>query len=229
MNNNTFGSLRAVLLTASLLGAPTVAGQRPAARVELLGTVTIEVVDGSGLAVPFKVQSFLDKRVGREMVSNFDGLHGAAIPYGTYDYLLQGAAPSNLGSELPGRVEVKWPETLVILNSSWFTSRSANDMSDRGFIHGRIESLPRFEPPVATTWIRLSSLYGSDSLEVAVDAAGDFRIYKRLVGRYLLTVVRGEQVLDMEQVWFDDVSRHELLLLKLPDKPPPVIEVHGRR
>jgi len=31
----------------------------------------------------------------------------------------------------------------------------------------------------------------------------------------------------MEQVWFDDVSRYELLHLKLPDKPPPVIEVHG--
>lgn len=72
-------------------------------------------------------------------------------------------------------------------------------------------------------------MYGSDSLDIAVDASGDFRIYKRLVGRYLLAVVRGDQVLDMKQVWFDDAWRHELLLLKLPDKPPPVIAVHGGR
>ena len=113
-----------------------------------LGTVTIQVIDEYGHAVPCRVVSFIDIHRKRDLVQRFSGLQGTEIPYGFYDYRLQrsNAAP---GDEIPGRATVHWSETLVVVSVAAFyiPGWAADTAIPRGFaIRGRLEPMPPIAP-----------------------------------------------------------------------------------
>lgn len=84
-------------------------------------------------------------------------------------------------------------------------------------IRGRLEPVP---PASSTTvWIRLSPVHARESIDVDVDASGEFRIYKPLAGLYVLMVIRGFEVLNLQPVLFEDG--------KWPTKPV-VVHLVGR-
>jgi hypothetical protein len=74
----------------------------------------------------------------------------------------------------------------------------------------------------------LIPIYGTERLDVAVDRSGEFHIFAPLAGRYLLIVVRGDEVLDVRQVSFNVGEHLEDLIIKLPSRPPEILQVRKK-
>lgn len=197
---------------------------------EQLATVTIQVIDPLGMPVEgCRVDRFVDRRNNNE-ASNFSGLRGTQIPYGTYAYTITRALPGGREGREQGITSLFSSENLIVViaDSALLKAASEDRATPAGFvIQGKIEPNPsgREAGPV---WIRLTPVYGGVSLDLSVDGSGEFRILQLLAGRYLLTVIRGSQVLQIQQVSFEAGPKFEDLVIRLPEEPPSVLIVRRK-
>jgi hypothetical protein len=206
-----------VLFTVALPGLA-----QGATTKEDLGTVTLRVIDEYGHTQIYRVVSFIDIYRKRDLVQRFSGLQGTEIPYGFYDYRLR---PSNspLGDEIPGRVTVNRPESLFVIS---LTEPLIHGVAvDRATPHdfvilGRLEPMPPIAPSLEPIRVRLSPIHGREHLDLEVDHSGEFRIYKRMVGRYVLSVIRGTEVIHIQLMSFEQSRLPLSFVIKLVDKDP---------
>jgi hypothetical protein len=62
------------------------------------------------------------------------------------------------------------------------------------------------------------------NVDVSVDPTGEFRIYQGLSGLCVLTVLRGEEVLHVEPIIFQNFHSASFVL-RIADKPHPILHV----
>jgi hypothetical protein len=217
-----FGCFAALLMTLS--------AEAQNQDVEPLGTVSIHVIDENGRTIEdCRVDRFVDRH-NVEVATHFRGLDGTKVPYGLYTYVIK-LNTSGREAVINGRVSVWLPDNFVVVPVT--SAKLAGAAVDRaipfGFsIRGKIESVPPSTTSSSPLWIRLVPIYGTDRLDVAVDQSGEFRIFAPLVGRYLLIVIRGDEVLDVKQVSFNVGEQLEDLIIKLPSRAPEVFQVRKK-
>jgi hypothetical protein len=223
--NNLLG-LVLKLCAAQLLFTSWLLGQHGAPPRS--SNVVFRIIDHNGTAVSdCRVTQFLERRLQDE-TTRFDGLRATDIPYGQYTFEIQRRLPGGREGRAAGSVSVSVPETLVIVVADSFLlmGASADRAIPSGFvIRGKLEPVPVPQTKEDPVWIRLQSVYGSERVDVNVDLAGGFRIYRPLSGRFLLTVLEGDQVLYIEQVYFEDADHMADLVLKIPAHAPQVLQV----
>ena len=194
---------------------------------ESVSTVNIQLVDEAGAPIPCSVDSFADRYRRREMASHFAGLVGTAIPYGEYTlYLRREASDGGVGIVSGGTVSVKSQEHLFVVSSKrWFFIHVAIERYYSDRIRGKLLPMPKDVPKGEPLWIRLSPVHGSKQLDAGVDPSGEFRIFEPLEGKYLLTVIRGPDVLHTELVSFDENWGPAEFTVRMPANPPPVFHI----
>ena len=87
--------------------------------------------------------------------------------------------------------------------------------------------MPQQQAEGETLRVRLTPVFGGLQVDVNVDKSGEFRIYDFLKGRYLLSVIRGPEVLDVQQVSFDQSIRGAAFVVKLSGNLTPILHVHS--
>ena len=224
-------SILIVCATSLIVAAiPATAQGKPA---NVGATVRIHVVDEYGLTVKCRVEHSVDHHFKRgEMVPRFHGLQGTQIPYGIYAFELIRPGPGVSEDLIKGAVTVSSPEVPVTVPvRRVFTPGASADIAiPAGFvIRGRLQPAPKSPVEGEALWIRLSPVYEKNHLDVSVDPSGEFRIYEPLVGRYILSVIRGEEVLQIQQVEFEEGLRFEDFVVRLSDHPPAVLRVGQKR
>lgn len=196
--------------------AAHMAAQPPTAKVPI-GTMTMLVVDETGQAVPVRLETFAGH--SGEMAGHFQELKGTQIPYGYYDYVLRRGGPGNLGENIGGRVELWCPEqTLVVTVKKFFVPGAAMDQAPvPGFvIKGKLQPMLAGQEPLR---IRLSPVDQTQQLDVSVDPTGEFRIYRALAGRYVLSVIQGTEILHVQPVWFEENWQPAQFVVNLTENP----------
>jgi hypothetical protein len=188
--------------------------------------VRIDAVNESGNAVACRLETFIDTGTGRNLAKDFNGLNGIDIPYGTYDYAL---GPSPVGPRsviTSGRVSISQPEVVIValLSDIMRTETVGANMGVRaGFvIIGQVVPITSTQELGGPVRIRLSPIDGQHQLDVSVDPSGQFRIYAPLLGRYVLIVVRGVDILHSEVFSFESWQRPTPLMIILREKAPTV-------
>ena len=166
---------------------------------------------------------------GRDLTSRFRGLRATDVPYGAYDYSLKHPGYPYL---LParGHVIVSAPEHLLVvtLSRQQLTGASIDGAPEPGFIiRGRLEPAPHVSSSEAPVWVRLQAVFKAfwPWRDVPVDASGDFRIYEPLDGNYLLTVIRGEEILHVQPVSFEQMLRGGSFTVRMPIQSPQIVRV----
>lgn len=200
--------------------------KRPA---EPSATITIHVMDEWGNTIDgCRVERFFDR--GHEMTSHFHDLTGKEIPYGVYQYALNRPGAVSREDLIQGVVAVWVPEKLIVVSTRrvFMPGLSVDPTIPPGFvIQGRLEPLPKTSKE-ETFWIRLSPIHGTEQLDASVDSTGRFRIYWPLVGRYVLTVIRGADVLQVQEASFEATARPGELIVKMPQQPPSILRIQDR-
>ena len=189
-------------------------------------TVTIHVIDKDGYAIErCHVDRFEGRRHG-DMASHFNGTVGTNIPYDIYTFTLKRA------SSVLGTAEVFSREVLVTVPASrgeMEAGMSADIAMPAGYLmRGRIEPMPPEKSVIDPIWIRLSPIHGDRKIDISVDPSGEFRIYQWLYGRYVLSVIQGNDVLHVQPITFNFGTR-PWFVVKLPDQPPAVITVQEEK
>src|SRR6185295_17951 len=207
-------SLTRLVLALALLSTLII---RPAnaqfARVSQESNVTIRVVDETGKLVECVIDSFRERnRRSIDLASHFKLLNGSkitgsSIPYGSYVYSLRrcDSGPKSefavggvSGADIIGEIQVFTPEVFEVA----FTLRTPGETgTPPGYVlNGRLDPVPaRSETSDQGLFrIRLAPIDDSRHLDVPVEPSGEFKIYKALLGRYILIVVRGTEVLHTE-------------------------------
>ena len=159
-----------------------------------------------------------------DLASHFRGLQSTKIPHGVYSYEL--ARPWGTKDDgIKGAVAVFIPEVLVVVpvRRAFEPGVSVDKGLPPGFFAlGRIEPMPTRVPDAEPLWVRLSPVHWTQRLDVSVDASGEFRIYEPLTGRYLLTVIRGRDILYVQQILFDEDLQRQDFVVRLPKEPPSI-------
>jgi hypothetical protein len=213
-------------LTALLIGVGPASAQcgtptRP------LANVTIRIIDRDGRAVYWQLHSFVSH--DQDVTAHFHGLRGTDIPYGLYDYSVERVGSTTL-SPVKGRVFISRPEYLLVitLTREQLTGLSIDGGPVPGFvIRGRLEPPPAPSPSGEPLWIRLKPMFLSiwPQVDVGVEPSGEFRIYEPLDGPYLLTIIRGEEVLHIQPMSFEQHFQAGSFVVRMPDQSPQVISV----
>ena len=196
---------------------------------EPVAEVTILPVGEDGLKISsFQVEKFTSQ-YSVDYSAQFRELRAAKIPQGVYDFVLK-RADSLGGVRVTGRAFVFEPLALVVVPIS--RSELSRASSDRfqlpGFeIRGKLTHVPADTPPFEPLRVRLQAIYGSGQFDLPVDAAGQFRIHNALEGRYLLLVIRGNAVLGVEQISFDENDRSADFVIDLSQTSSPVLHVQA--
>lgn len=189
-----------------------------------MATVTIRVVDEFGMPFDVALESFASVD-GGEMVRRFKDLRGDHIPYGAYLYTLKRSGGYRQ-DVIRGSASIGSPEVFLIVPvSRFFVPGAASDRAiPPGFvIRGNIHPVPSSSTAVPLR-IRLTAIDKNEQLDVGVDPAGHFRIYVPLIGRYVLTLIRDDNVLAEEIVSFDKGTGKEFSV-QLSERPPVVLHV----
>lgn len=209
--------MRKVLITVALLLPVSSFAQ---------ATVTIHVIDQDGYAVE---RCHVDRFEGRshgDMTSHFNGTRGTKIPYDIYTFTLK-----RVGS-VQGTAEVFSQEVLVTVPSSRRSLEAgwnADTVMPPGFVmRGKIEPMPPEKSEIDPIWIRLSPIHGDRKIDISVDPSGEFRIYQRLYGRYVLSVIQGNDVLHVQPITFN-LEMRPGFIVKLPDHAPDIIPVYEEK
>lgn len=219
------------LIRCSTMGVLAIAAQGPATCLEgaPLAEVTIHVVDEYGVTVQCEVKYFYRRGHDQtEMVSHFRGSQGTAIPYDMYGFTVKRLGPGALNDEVLGTVAVFSPQVLLTVPvRRKFTPGASMDIArPAGYlVRGRLQPAPGQEASGEQIWIRLSPIFQKDHLDVGVDSSGAFRIYDILVGRYVLSVIRGEEVLHVQQVEFGNGEHPANFVVNMVDPPGAVLQV----
>ena len=188
------------------------------------------------------VDKFVNDR--QEDLSNrFQGLRSVRIPYGTYTYLVK-LPKTEIGLPRTGKwepavsaqVSVNLQNNLVVIRVAEGTRLgfAVDGTYPPGFvILGRLKPMPTLKRDIEPVWIRLTSIYGEDHLDVVVEETGDFRIYRPLSGRYILLVIRGDELLHSQPVQFERSVRSEGagsndFVVNLPKVPPEALFIRSR-
>jgi hypothetical protein len=192
-------------------------------------TVTLLPIDQDGLAVTgYHVENFTD-RYETDMASYFHGLRGSKIPFGQYTYVLtEDTGGGNIS--LRGRGVVSDTDTLIVAAYSPSDLRgfSRDIVKPKTFqIRGSIQPTPTTEAKTQPVRVRLLPIDGRDHLDLRVDESGEFRTSLGLSGRYLLAVIRGNEVLAVQQVSFEQDIRPATFVVKIPEVQPPISHVRG--
>jgi hypothetical protein len=191
-------------------------------------TVIVRVIDKDGYAVE---RCRVDRFVGRSngnMTPHFSGLRGTEIPYGLYEYTLKRGLGGGREGEQEGTISVASREELIVVQASTELQYGASldgAFPDGFVIRGKLDPMPEQKSEIDPIWIRLSPVHGDDQLDVSVDASGDFRIYQPLRGRYVLSVIQGNDVLHMQPITFERTVRNQSFIVKLLSKPLDVLTV----
>jgi len=197
---------------------------------ETVATVVVRVIDENGFTVPeFHVDRFADGH-DVDLSSRFQDLRAPHVPYGSYSYKLK----RTLGARdvmLQGRTYIALPEQLIVvrLDKQTLLGMSIDRAIPREFvIRGKIQPMPAPEASSEPVWVRLLPVFGIVHMDVDVNATGDFRIYEPLSGPYVLNVIRGDQVLHVQQVVFEDGLRLEDFVVNLSQGPAQVLHVRKK-
>jgi hypothetical protein len=196
------------------------------------GTITFLVMDETGKTLPgWKVKTFSAPWI--DLSSKFTGLVGSSIPFASgYRYVLIGPATKRTEGErdwtpsIEGQVNVDCPERLVVVMPSeaelgWSAER--HPLPTSFLIRGTIERIPASDSSNPLR-LRLHSAIRHGDLDVAVDPAGRFRIYDDLSGLWIATILRGDEVLSVQPLFFDH-GRSGSLTLRMRDESYPVLRV----
>jgi hypothetical protein len=218
-----------LIVFSTLVTAQVVSPPSPGRAHSAGASVTIHVVDEYGATVNCRVYQFFRRghyNDPAEMVSRFRGLHGTDIPQDMYLFTLKRPGPGTMEDEVAGSVMVDSPEVFVVVpvRRHFIPGGAIDIVSPTEPIRGRLEPPPS-DQQGKTTWIRLSPIYQKDRLDVSVDADGKFRIYDLLSGRYILSVIRGDEVLHIQEVEFEDTASAGELVVKVPEKPPATLVI----
>jgi hypothetical protein len=218
------GSCRSIV-ALGLMFSGVIYGQ-PNAPATRLAKVSIVILDESGRRRNLHLSSFSSSdRI--EMTSRFLNMEATGIPYGVYRYSL--APDPNRSPSLRGRLSIDRPECffVITLSDDQIRGRSSDMATPEEFrINGRIESMP--VPPTERVWLRIQALFTSSEYtprDVSVDAEGNFTIYQAMAGPHILTVLRGNVVLHVQLISFDAPFRSGSFVIRLPETPPPVLNV----
>ena len=215
----------------SLVVEPTAAQFGPFPPVREESNVTIRVIDEVGKSMEYRLESFkLRNRSSVDLASHFKTLRGSLIagsgvPYGTYGYSLCRIIPRSplfispkCPADVMGQVYVGTPEIFEVA----YTLRNPREGGPpAGYVvSGKLEPMPAPSeaPEQDFLRIRFAPIDSNRRLDVPVDPSGDFRIYEALLGRYILIVVRGEEVLHTEEVVFDGQMQPDFLLVKMQNR-----------
>jgi hypothetical protein len=207
-----------------ILTLTTAFGQK---QKEPSSTVTILAVDVFGRAIPALMESFTLKGnpLEFEFRSHFAGLKGTAIPFGKYEFVLRRVESKEPPGKIWGRVSVDVPEKTTIVVAERNSSTPSESYPPFSTTLFRLAPLPDPHGTQEPLRVRLSGLVGQDQEDAVVDPSGDFRIHGWLRGPFILTVLRGDQIIHIEPIVFHDMSRSETILIKLPSALPTVLHV----
>ncbi len=170
------------------------------------GEVTLRVVDSEGRPLECWVRVFRAVRGNSDYASAFHGLEAKDVNPGVYNFeLVKGEhlsdvpPPDHQWLRAGGQVGVVERANFFVIAPKW-SNGSATSVAppvDPPTLEGAIE--PR---PEGTVWIRFNAVYGDRHFDVDVDSSGAFRVWGDLDGRYLLTVIRGPEILRTQMVSF---------------------------
>ena len=193
-------------------------------------TFLVQDVRGQGLA-GWKVTAFKSNK--DDLAPRFTELTGTSIPSGSYRYSLTGPTV-NRGSAPPwtpsigGVLSVSRPQEFVlrtVQDDLLIGGAADRKLPPPAPVEGRIDPIPSAvgANPVR---INLHSLIPLVSdVNVLVDAQGKFHIFGGIEGLWMLTVVRGTEVLHSQPVLFAKAGRHASFVLKIGPQPVPTLRV----
>lgn len=194
------------------------------------GDVVIHAVDPSGQTIDCGMTSFVNTTTKSDLSMNFRGLRGTHIPYGSYIFTLWQRTLPFPGPPIVGRIEVQLPETLMVAMGTRSAPSPGDTAPPTGFvISGKVvqASHDSAQDSLQPVWIRLSPLlWNGPNLDVAVNAEGEFHIYKALAGPFLLSVIRAAQLLQVKEVDFDQGnSKPQPIVINLSERAPTILHV----
>lgn len=200
------------------IGAPPLPGAEPLAKV------TILAFDEAGSPVDVSVLSFKDH--DRELAPRFQRLEASDIPYGEYRYDVERRLPG-VRQVAFGTVSVSSLQRLLVVSLQEFPEGVSRDMTTPyGFaIRGKID-LTGAEKGLY--WVRLSPIYKNELVDLPVNTAGEFSIFKPLQGRYLLTVMKGGDVITVQHVSFEQGFQPAEFRVPIAGARPATIRVGDR-
>jgi hypothetical protein len=184
-------------------------------------TVTIRVVDFRGREIPAKIDVLKSPNDGQNFRERFDGMK-VTVPCGAYDLVVRPTAPG-IPDKISRRVFMGDADLLIV------EVREDDEGPSAMHVSGRVEPMPSANEPQKPLRIKLSSLVNSGQHDALVDPSGGFLIYGWIQGPYVLTVLREEEILYTQAVLFDRSWGKETVVVKLPPKPPEVMQVRGQR
>jgi hypothetical protein len=204
---------------------------------EPMATVTIHVIDKDGYAVEkCRVDRFerLDdlntKHHDLDVTSHFSGLRGDQVPFGTYDYQLKRSLEPNRDGIASGRIAVYRKEVLAVIQANTELQRGFSvdgvRIADQFGIEGRLEPMPQQTSEIDPIRIRLSPIHGGEQFDVSVESSGKFRIYNAPNGRYILSVIRGNDLLAVQPITFRSVAKPQPFVVKLLNRPLDEITIY---
>jgi hypothetical protein len=194
-------------------------------------TVTIRVVDEFDRTVTCRMEKFTARGNGAEFATYFKGLKGLGIPHGSYDYVLRRNEPGVVEEIISGTVSIGEPEVLIIRTTPRvppFTGLAILDSGPFTTYSGKLDPMPPPGKSGEPIWVRLTSIQRSQHWEVSVDPSGGFRIYDWLYGVYILSVIRGDEVLHVQPIAFE--SRLPApFVIRMPQTPPSMLHVSAEQ
>jgi hypothetical protein len=203
----------------------------PMARSQPLGhphaTVTLRVVDEFDRTVNCRLEKFTGKSSGVEFSIQFIGLQATGIPHGNYVYVLRRDEPGVIADVISGTVSVDEPEVLVIRSTERDPHPNIGEDGGPFVTHrGRLEPMPSSDVSKEPIWVKLTSVDKAQHKEVSVDPSGEFRIYAWLQGVYILSVIRGDEVLHVQPMTFETVHTTNFVI-EMPQTPPSMLRFRG--
>lgn len=207
------------LLYAVLLTFPIVGSAQSDATITAM--VWIDAVNESGAPVLCWLMNFTNTGSKHDFGRQFQHLEGV-VPFGTYDYTVALGPPGMTEVKVSRRVTIRRAEEMIVTVISG--AAGVDLWPEAGYeVVGRVEPVPQGD---ALVRIRFSPLDAGNELDVHVDYSGQFRLDAPLDGRYVLTVIRGLDVLDVEVVTFDWGVPSAPLVIKLPGTHPATKRIH---
>jgi hypothetical protein len=205
----------------------------PASRCQPLGnpraTVNIHVVDEFGRTLSCRLEKFTeDGSGGIEYAYRFEGLKGTRLPHGNYIYLLRRNEPGLPDDLVSGKVAIDEPEVLLLIRTKRVPDDPHISHDDNGpFVtyRGKLDPMPPPGESGEPVWIKLTSVESNLHKEVGVDPSGEFRIYDWLFGNYILSVIRGGEVLHVQPITFESWLPPPPFVVKMPPTPPSMMRL----
>src|SRR5207245_142019 len=148
----------------------------------------------------------------------FNGLEAKNLPFGQYEYVLNRTdiAQPRL-STIRGRLYVSRPEHWLELNPSGIYESSNGDEVIQEFDEQQdvpvIGTLVPAPEPQVSVWVRIEALHSRDRVAAGVNARGEFRIYDRLWGWYVVMVLKDGKLVHTEPLYVEDPKKLKTLFI----------------